>query len=90
MLVHLRPSIPSPSAPHTCPAAPFSGEVLLGDLYRSGFEVVKEHEDADAIIVNTCAFVEDAKAESLEVRAGSGWRSNVMWLRAKHSPASLS
>ena len=44
-----------------------SGEVLLGDLYRSGFEVVSEHEDADAIIVNTCGFVEDAKTESLEV-----------------------
>ena len=44
-----------------------AGEVLLGDLYRSGFEVVMEHEDADAIIVNTCGFVEDAKTESLEV-----------------------
>jgi hypothetical protein len=43
--------------------------VLLGDLARAGFEVVPEHEDADAIIVNTCAFVEDAKSESLEVRA---------------------
>lgn len=51
-----------------------SGEVLLGDLYRSGFEVVKEHEDADAIIVNTCGFVEDAKAESLEVGEGEEGR----------------
>ena len=42
---------------------------MLGDLYRSGFEVVTEHEDADAIIVNTCGFVEDAKTESLEVSA---------------------
>jgi len=44
------------------------GEVLLGDLARNGFEVTDDHEAADAIVINTCAFVEDAKAESLEVR----------------------
>lgn len=49
-----------------CAAA---GEVLLGDLYRAGFTVVDEHEESDAIIVNTCGFVEDAKTESLEVSA---------------------
>ncbi len=43
------------------------GEVLLGDLSRAGFEITSDHEAADAIVVNTCAFVEDAKAESLEV-----------------------
>ncbi len=45
------------------------GEVMLGDLQRSGFQVTNVHEDADVIIVNTCSFIEDAKAESLEVRA---------------------
>lgn len=44
------------------------GEVLLGDLYRSGFEVIQDHEEADVVVVNTCAFVGDAKEESLEVR----------------------
>lgn len=39
---------------------------MLGDLVRQGFSVTGEHEDADAVIVNTCAFVEDAKAESIE------------------------
>lgn len=34
-------------------------------MHRSGFDIAQEHEDADAIIVNTCAFVEDAKNESL-------------------------
>lgn len=51
--------------------------MLLGDLARAGFEVTDDHEESDAIIVNTCAFVEDAKSESLEVgaREGSGvWR----------------
>ena len=41
--------------------------MLLGDLQRSGFDVSEEHEGTDAIIVNTCAFVDDAKAESLQV-----------------------
>ncbi|KAI8463285.1 MAG: hypothetical protein J3K34DRAFT_381047 [Monoraphidium minutum] len=42
------------------------GEVMLGDLVRQGFSVTEDHEDADAVVVNTCAFVEDAKAESIE------------------------
>jgi len=49
-----------------CPKNTVDGEVLLGDLYRSGFEVTDIGEDADAVVVNTCGFVEDAKAESIE------------------------
>lgn len=45
--------------------------MLLGDLTRAGFSVTDDHEDSDAIIVNTCAFVEDAKSESLEVGVGA-------------------
>lgn len=46
---------------------------MLGDLHRAGFEVTQEHEDADAVIINTCAFVEDAKSESLEaIMAAAG------------------
>ena len=40
---------------------------MLGDLARNGFQVTEELEDSDAVIVNTCAFVEGAKTESLEV-----------------------
>lgn len=39
---------------------------MLGDLRRSGFDIVEDHEESDAIIVNTCAFVDDAKSESLD------------------------
>ena len=69
MRCHLPPPGYAPAAsahPTPCPH-PCAGEVLLGDLARAGFQVTPEHEDADAIIVNTCAFVEDAKSESLEV-----------------------
>ncbi|KAL3145379.1 hypothetical protein ABBQ38_001629 [Trebouxia sp. C0009 RCD-2024] len=49
-----------------CPKNTVDGEVILGDLFRSGFDIVDDHEDADAIVVNTCSFVEEAKTESLE------------------------
>ncbi|KAL4443886.1 hypothetical protein ABPG75_011623 [Micractinium tetrahymenae] len=49
-----------------CPKNTVDGEVLLGDLFRSGFEITNAHEEADAIVVNTCGFVEDAKDESIE------------------------
>ena len=49
-----------------CPKNTVDGEVLLGDLYRSGFDIAEDAEDADALVVNTCGFVEDAKTESLE------------------------
>lgn len=62
------PTVLRPPATVSTPFAWYAGEVLLGDLYRAGFEVTDDHEDADAIVVNTCAFVEDAKTESIEVR----------------------
>jgi ribosomal protein S12 methylthiotransferase len=49
-----------------CPKNTVDGEVMLGDLFANGFDVVDDHEDADAVIVNTCAFVEDAKNESVD------------------------
>ncbi|MEW5302295.1 MAG: hypothetical protein WDW36_005096 [Sanguina aurantia] len=49
-----------------CPKNVVDGEVMLGDLHWAGYEVTEDHASADAIIVNTCAFVEDAKSESLE------------------------
>lgn len=50
-----------------CPKNTTDAETLLGDLQRQGFDVVgDDHAAADAIVINTCAFVEDAKNESLE------------------------
>ena len=53
---------------------------MLGDLVRQGFDVVDDHEDADAIVINTCAFVEDAKAESISVRQGAAGPASLHWL----------
>eukprot|EP00227_Mantoniella_beaufortii_P010230 CAMPEP_0197591208 /NCGR_PEP_ID=MMETSP1326-20131121/12939_1 /TAXON_ID=1155430 /ORGANISM="Genus nov. species nov., Strain RCC2288" /LENGTH=529 /DNA_ID=CAMNT_0043156593 /DNA_START=101 /DNA_END=1690 /DNA_ORIENTATION=- len=49
-----------------CPKNTVDGEVMLGDLFANGFDIVDDHEESDAVIINTCAFVEDAKNESVE------------------------
>lgn len=40
-------------------------EVMLGILKESGIELTHEPSDADILIVNTCAFIESAKEESI-------------------------
>ena len=42
-------------------------EVMIGKLGAAGWELVPEAADADAIVVNTCAFIDPAKAESTDV-----------------------
>lgn len=42
-------------------------ETLLSFFKRSGFEIVLNPKDADAIVINTCGFIEDAKKESIDV-----------------------
>src|SRR3954452_11418313 len=42
-------------------------EELAGRLSTAGWEVVAEAADADAVVVNTCGFVEAAKRDSIDV-----------------------
>jgi ribosomal protein S12 methylthiotransferase len=41
-------------------------EIMLGDIRRHGMEVTSSAEDADVLIVNTCAFIDSAKEESID------------------------
>ncbi len=41
-------------------------EIMLGILDGEGHKIVKNPEDADVIIVNTCGFIESAKQESID------------------------
>ncbi|MEO8826123.1 MAG: 30S ribosomal protein S12 methylthiotransferase RimO [Chthoniobacterales bacterium] len=41
-------------------------EIMLGDALNKGFEVTKDPAEADVLIVNTCAFIDSAKEESIE------------------------
>ncbi|MBE7036442.1 MAG: 30S ribosomal protein S12 methylthiotransferase RimO [Ruminococcaceae bacterium] len=41
-------------------------EVMLGILGHEGYQIVAEPQEADVIIVNTCAFIDSAKEESIQ------------------------
>jgi ribosomal protein S12 methylthiotransferase len=41
-------------------------EIMLGDISAHGMEVTADAEEADVLIVNTCAFIDSAKEESIE------------------------
>ncbi len=41
-------------------------EVMLGELRRQGYEVVQDLDSAETVIVNTCAFIDEAKQESID------------------------
>jgi len=41
-------------------------EIMLGSVLQSGMEITANAEDADVLVVNTCAFIDSAKEESIE------------------------
>jgi len=49
-----------------CPKNLVDSEVMLGLLKENGFEITSNENDADILIINTCAFIEDARKESLD------------------------
>jgi ribosomal protein S12 methylthiotransferase len=41
-------------------------EIMLGSLLKSGVEITNDAEQADALIVNTCSFIDSAQEESVD------------------------
>jgi ribosomal protein S12 methylthiotransferase len=41
-------------------------EKMLGVLTRAGFEITDDENEAEAAVVNTCCFIDDAKKESID------------------------
>lgn len=62
-----------------CPKNQIDGEVMLSKLASAGMEIVAEDINADVVIVNTCAFIESAKQESINSIL------DVAWLRENRS-----
>jgi ribosomal protein S12 methylthiotransferase len=48
-----------------CPKALVDSERIVTRLRAEGYELTKTHQGADLVIVNTCGFLDSAKAESL-------------------------
>jgi ribosomal protein S12 methylthiotransferase len=49
-----------------CPKALVDSERIITRLRAEGYALTHRHEGADCVIVNTCGFIDSAKAESLE------------------------
>ncbi|HSM13118.1 MAG TPA: 30S ribosomal protein S12 methylthiotransferase RimO [Thermoanaerobaculia bacterium] len=49
-----------------CAKNQVDSEILLGELRQQGHEIVSDLDAAETVIVNTCAFVEDARQESID------------------------
>ena len=49
-----------------CPKNQLDTEVMLHDLVEAGYELTPDEAEADVIVINTCAFIESAKKESID------------------------
>ena len=41
-------------------------EIMLGSVLQHGMEITSDAEQADVLVVNTCAFIDSAKEESID------------------------
>src|SRR5690606_31525789 len=49
-----------------CPKALVDSERILTQLRTEGYSITPDYDNADVVVVNTCGFIDSAKAESLE------------------------
>ena len=49
-----------------CPKALVDSERILTQLRTEGYDLSPDYEGADVVVVNTCGFIDSAKAESLD------------------------
>ena len=49
-----------------CPKNLVDSEVMLGTAEQAGHEITTDADGADVVIVNTCAFIDRAKQESID------------------------
>ena len=49
-----------------CPKALVDSERIITRLRSEGYELSDAYEGADLVVVNTCGFLDSAKAESLD------------------------
>lgn len=48
-----------------CPKALVDSERIITQLKLDGYDIAPSYEDADMVVVNTCGFIDSARAESL-------------------------
>jgi tRNA A37 methylthiotransferase MiaB len=55
-----------------CARNEVDSEELAGRLVAGGFTLVEDPDDADAVLVNTCGFIDAAKRDSIDVLMAAG------------------
>ncbi len=56
-----------------CPKNQCDTEVMLHTLLTAGYEITAEETEADAVVINTCGFIESAKKESIDNILDIAW-----------------
>lgn len=56
-----------------CPKNQLDTEVMLHHLLEAGYEITPDETEADIIVINTCAFIEDAKKEAIDNILDIAW-----------------
>jgi ribosomal protein S12 methylthiotransferase len=49
-----------------CPKNRVDSEVMLGSLLEQGYELVQDAREAEVVLINSCAFIGEAKQESID------------------------
>lgn len=65
-----------------CPKNQLDTEVMLHEVVEAGYEITPEDTEADVIIINTCAFIESAKKESIDNILDVAWLKKHGHLKA--------
>ncbi len=56
-----------------CPKNQLDTEVMLHEVVSAGHEITPDETEADIVIINTCAFIESAKKESIDNILDIAW-----------------
>jgi len=65
-----------------CPKNLTDTEVMLAHIAEAGYIITPEESEADAVIVNTCAFIESAKREAIDNILDVAWLKENANLKA--------
>ena len=49
-----------------CPKNQVDAELMLDKLVKAGYEIASSAEEADAVVINTCGFIDAAKQEAID------------------------
>ena len=65
-----------------CPKNLTDTEIMLAHVAEAGYVITPEESEADAVIVNTCAFIESAKREAIDNILDVAWLKKNANLKA--------